>query len=509
MEKPVKIGRMKDLRPLSAEEIRSAYAEGEAAIITLLEGWTSHLVAVVDEQEESLQRLREQMDTLKDQLAKNSRNSGKPPSSDGYQKPAPKSLRKRHGRKSGGQVGHVGYTLKAVEHPDRVKVYRVEECGSCHVSLRGVKASSCEKRQVFDLPKVRMEVTEHRVEIKHCPQCGKENRAAFPEEVAQPVQYGTEIKAQMVYFNQYQFLSLERTAEVFEALYGQPVAEGTISEACQVVAEQVNPVNQATRNYLMEQEAVVHFDETGARVEGRLNWLHSASSPRLTYYAIHPNRGSLAMDAIGILPLLKGRAMHDDWPAYFKYAVGHALCNAHHLRRLEFLKEQHPQKWLGEMTDLLMRMKAVVDKAKKASRSQLTRRQLTNFEISYDQLVQKGLRANGPAQRPKHQPKRRGRVKQTPARNLLLEFKIHKQAVLAFLYDFKVPFDNNQAERDIRMMKLKQKVSGCFRTMAGAEIFCQIRGFLSTARKNQQNVLDALRLALVGTPYLPPFVSNA
>jgi transposase len=500
---------MKDLPGISAKEIHRAYLEGEAAIVALLEGWTNGVVAVVEEQEESLQRLREQVDALKDQLAKNSHNSGKPPSSDGYQKPAPKSLRKRHGRKSGGQVGHVGCTLKAVKHPDRVKVYRVEECSGCHVSLKRVQASGCEKRQVFDLPKVHIEVTEHRVEIKHCPHCGRENRAAFPNDVAQPVQYGAEIKAQMVYFNQYQFLSLERTAEVFEALYGQPVAEGTITEACQAVAEQVNPINQATRNYLTEQEEVVHFDETGTRIEGRLNWLHSASSSRLTFYTVHPHRGSLAMEAIGILPLLKGRAVHDDWPAYFKYAVQHALCNAHHLRRLEFLQEQHPQKWVGEITELLMQMKAAVDTAKAARRSHLTRRQLMNFESSYDHLVQKGLRANRSPNGPENQPKRRGRIKQTPARNLLLEFRTHKPAVLAFLYDFKVPFDNNQAERDIRMMKLKQKVSGSFRTMTGAEIFCQIRGYLSTARKNGQNILHVLRLALDATPYSPLFISNA
>jgi transposase len=500
---------MLDFEPLSATEIHRAYLKGESAIVSLLEGWTTRLAAVVNEQEDSLQRLQERIRALEDQLAKNSRNSGKPPSSDGYQKPAPKSLRKRHGRKSGGQIGHTGYTLKAVEHPDRVEVHRVQECHHCHASLRRVKVLGYEKRQVFDLPKVKVEVTEHQAEKKCCPRCGRVSEAAFPEEVTQRVQYGPEIRAQAVYFNQYQFLSLERTAEVFEELYGQPLAEGTIVEACAQVAEQVRPTNQAIREYLTKHEAVVHFDETGVRVEGKLQWLHSASSPQLTFYAVHPKRGSAAMDAIGILPALQGRAVHDDWSPYFKYDVPHALCNAHHLRRLEFLREQHPQKWVGQMQHLLGRMQTAVDKAKSANRSQLSRRQLTHFEQCYDRLVLKGLRTNGAAQRPGDQPKKRGRVKQAPARNLLLEFRLHKESVLAFLHDFKVPFDNNQAERDLRMMKVKQKVSGCFRTTQGTEIFSQIRGYLSTARKNGQNILDALRLAFSGTPYQPLFLSTA
>jgi transposase len=487
-----------DINLPTEAEVRTAYREGEEAV-----------VEVFRRMNETILQLMGRIQTLEDQLAKNSNNSSKPPSSDGYQKPSPKSLRKRHQKKSGGQPGHSGHTLKAVELPDHIEVHQVRQCLYCHVGLEEVKASSHEKRQIFDVPSVRIEVTEHQVEIKCCPQCGEVNKAAFPEGVTQPVQYGPEIKAQAVYFNQYQMLPLERTGEVFEAIYGQTLSDGTILEACHEVAERVEGGNAAIKKHLTEKEDTVHFDETGARVEGKLTWLHSASTEQLTYYTIHTRRGKPAMDTMGILPNLKGRAIHDGWKSYFKYSVQHGLCNAHHLRRLKFLEERYPQTWVTKLADLLVEIKEGVNTARQASLICLTSEQLADFNNRYDHWVKQGLQANAPPERSEDQPKKRGRIKQSPAKNLLDEFYDHKESVLAFMNDIKVPFDNNQAERDIRMMKVKQKVSGCFRTTEGADLFCQIRGYISTARKNGQKVLDVLRLALAAKPYLPSFVSPA
>lgn len=484
---------MQTLRLPSEKDIREAYQQGEDAVLALVQTTFSALA--------------ERIQKLEDQLAKNSRNSGKPPSSDGYDQPAPRSLRKRRRRKSGGQVGHAGETLKAVVRPDHVKVHRVLACAHCGHSLKRRKALGHEKRQVFDLPQVQIEVTEHRAEIKGCPCCHHETRASFPSGVSQAVQYGTEIKAQMVYLNTEQHIPLERTCDLLEEFYAHRPSEGTIVSSCAEAAQRVAKTNEAIKEHLVRHEAVGHFDETGMMINGILHWLHTASTLRLTCYAMHAKRGSVAMNAINILPRFQGWAVHDDLAAYFLYELDHAVCNAHHLRTLLFLLERYPQKWIEPLKDLLLKIKARVERAQEKMQTRLSTRQRNLFQQAYDQLIAQGLRANPPPSEKSRQAGQRGRLKQSPARNLLLRLQEHKEAVLAFMNDFNVPFDNNQAERDLRMMKVKQKVSGGFRSTAGAQNFCQIRGYLSTARKNGVKALAALRLAFDNRPFLPEFVT--
>ncbi len=482
---------MERLQLPTDEEIDKTYDQGKEAVVALFHDTIGQLAARIQ--------------VLEDRISKNSRNSGKPPSSDGLNKPAPKSRRKRHGRKSGGQAGHVGYTLKAVSKPDHVKVHAVEKCQYCQKSLRKAKVLRYEKRQVYDIPPMRMEVTEHRVEVKGCV-CGQESKAEFPQGVTQPVQYGPEVKAQAVYLNQYQMIPLERVSETFEDLYGHRLAEGTIVETCQEAAKLVRSVNQAVKKYLTELAQVVHFDETGLRIDGKLHWLHVACTSLLTYYEVHAKRGQEAFDTIGILPKFHGTAMHDGWKAYFAYdKATHSLCNEHHLRELEFIGERYPQDWVTKFGDLLMEIKTAVDLAR-ITQPCLSETQSADFNSRYDALVEQGLMANSPPEQQDTTEKKRGPRKQSPPKNLLDRLLDHKTAVLAFMNDFNVPFENNQAERDIRMMKVKQKVSGCFRSERGPKAFCEIRSYISTARKNKQNVLSVLRLAFAGTPYLPAFV---
>jgi transposase len=477
------------------DEIHAAYLQGEEGIVALIAQLVSASVAALQQQEA---RIR----VLEDQQAQDSHNSSKPPSSDGLKKPRPKSQRKPSGKKTGGQPGHKGHTLQAVERPERIELHPVQQCARCQASLAEAPASGYEARQVFDLPVVRIEVTEHRAERKCCPHCGGMTTAEFPAGVTQPVQYGPEIKAQAVYLNQNHFIPLERTAEILTALYGQSMGEATILAACQEVADQVEPVQAAVKEHLIHTAEPVHFDETGMRVDGKLRWTHVASTEAVTYLAAHDKRGAKALEEMGIFPHREGKAIHDGYSSYYQFpGVEHGLCNAHHLRELQFVHEQYEQGWADGLSKLLIEIKEAVQVAQQQGHQALSQAQIGDFEWRYDRLLKAGYEANPPPAEPP--PKKRGRKKQSKPRNLLDRLRDHKQEVLGYMYDFKVPFDNNQAERDLRMVKLKQKVSGCLRTKAGAELFCQIHSYTSTARKNGRSALDALRMALVGSPFYP------
>ena len=484
---------MTELQLPTREEIRAAYAQGEEAVLAQFDRLMAVIVA-----------LATRVQTLEDQQAKNSSNSGKPPSSDGLKKkPKTRSLRGRSDRKSGGQAGHQGHKLELVAEPDEVIVHKVEQCAGCQAALVAEPANEIVRRQVLELPPLRLVVTEHQAEIKQCAQCGTLTQADFPTGVGQTTQYGPGLRALLSYLNQEQYLPLERISDLCEALFGPRVADGTTVLANEAIAAAVEPVNQLARRHLIDTAETVHFDESGLRVDKKLNWVHVASTERVTVYHLDPKRGREAMDRAGILPQRTGACQHDDWSPYYSYAdATHAACNAHYLRELLFLEERYPQPWQAPLRHLLLEIKDAVTTAREQGLNALAPPHLADFEKRYDQLVQQGLSLNPTPDKP---PGQRGKVKQSPPKNRLDRLQGHRSAVLAFMVDFKVPFDNNQAERDIRMVKLKQKVSGCFRTEQGACTFCLIRGYLSTARKNGVGAMVALRLALTGSPFIPDF----
>lgn len=437
-------------------------------------------------------------------LSQNSQNSSKPPSTD-MVRPAPKSLRKPSGRRPGGQPGHAGTTLSPVAKPDHVIHHGVEACGGCRCSLKDQTPEGWVKRQVFDLPPQRIEVSEHQAEIKICRNCGHHNQGEFPPDVQQPVQYGSKLKSLSVYLANYQFIPYERQEEYFQDVLGHPISQGTLVNINQDCSEKLQEAEQAIQEGITR-APISHHDETGLYVDKKRQWLHVAGTAHLTAYFAHPKRGKEAMDEMGILPRKNAdsRAIHDHLESYYQYEnCQHGLCNAHHLRELTFVEEEYGQAWAKRMKSLLVRMKNTVDKAKQSGEDQLPPRRIRRFERAYDQILRKGFKSNPAPVLPEGAPKRRGRKKQSKPKNLLDRLDQDRQDVLAFLYDFRVPFDNNQAERDVRMAKTKQKVSGCFRSQQGARAFCRIRGYISTVRKNGVAVLEALRRAFTGNPFVP------
>lgn len=437
---------------------------------------------------------------LQDELARNSRNSSKPPSSDGLKKPKTRSLRPKGQRSVGGQLGHKGNTLKMVDEPDYIEPHPVSICPHCQTELSATKPVGHEKRQVFDVPPLRLVVTEHQAEVKRCPGCGQQVKGTFPAYISQPTQYGPRLKAQASYLNNYHFIPLERTEALLTDFYGQAPTEPAIIAANSQLVTQIDPALKSIKQQLIGND-VVHFDESGLRVVGQLHWLHVASTPHLTHYHVHRKRGQTGMAAGEILPQFQGHAIHDHWASYLQFDnCQHDFCNAHHLRELQFITEQYQQTWAMEMGQLLLDIKAEVASFS-ATTSSLPAERLAHYEAEYDKLISAGLTANPPPQNPPQI--KRGRRKQSPPKNLLDRLMEHQSGVLAFMYDFRIPFDNNLAERDVRMVKVKQKVSGAFRTHTGADSFCAIRSYISTVRKHGHNVIDAMYDAFLGQPFMP------
>jgi transposase len=452
-----------------------------------------------------VEQLQEQVKDLQRHQAKDSHNSHLPPSSDRFGRPArTKSLRKPSAKPPGAQPGHPGSTLCQSRTPDEIITHRVQHCSVCQQNLADEPVWRVERRQVVDLPPLRLMVVEHQAEQKRCPQCQHLTCAPFPDHVSAPVQYGPGVGAIGVYLVQQQLLPYERACETMQDLFGPSMRVGTLKEMVRRCAQQLEPVEAKIKEHL-RQVAVMHQDETGLYVMGKRLWMHVSATATLTHYAVHAKRGGEALDAIGILAGFEGVSVHDGWASYWQYGCRHALCNVHHLRELEFLVEQEHQVWAADMKELLQSMHQAVLQAKADGQSQLTPLEVADWKAQYEAILHSGWQANPPDPPSEEGAIRRGRRKQSPARNLLQRLTTHQEAVLRFLGDFSVPFDNSQAERDIRMVKVQQKISGCFRSLAGAEAFCRIRGYISTLHKQGASVLTALELALSGHPVAPTF----
>lgn len=471
-------------------EAVAVYRRGEDACVELLLAFAG-----------AVERLEQRVTELEARLKQNSRNSSKPPSSDGLAKPkAHRSRRRASGRRPGGQPGSEGHHLAQVAEPDRLVVHEPERCAGCGESLAGAELVGVERRQVFDLPpEIRLEVCEHRAQRRRCRCCGRVSVGAFPELLRAPAQYGPQLRALVCYLACYQHLPYERIARLLADCHGASLSTGTLQAIVAQGAAALEPFLDEVRGQLAG-SAVLHLDETGARAAGRLHWVHEAATETLTLYGLHERRGRQGIDALGVLPGFAGVAIHDGWAPYRAYTdCKHALCNGHHLRELAGVEEQGGQAWAHEMACLLLEIKAAVDAANDAGATQLEPRMLAGYRRRYRQIIAAGYACNPePARTGK-----RGRPRQGKARSLLLRLDRHEDDVLRFAHDLNVPFDNNQAERDIRMIKLQQKISGCWRTREGADTFLALRSYISTARKQGQGVLAVLRAAVHGEPWLP------
>lgn len=442
-----------------------------------------------------LAQARERIAELEARLNQTPRNSSRPPSGEGLGKPPPRSLRKKSGRKPGGQDGHQGRTLMQAARPDREMPHEPACCGGCGAGLAGRPVTGVERRQVFDLPPVAVEVTEHQLIERECS-CGHRTRAAAPQGAEAPVQYGPRIAAIVIYLYIGQFLSKKRTAQALAELFGIPLSPGTVAAVTARAAGRLGGFLERAREEIAT-SAVAGFDETGFRVEGKLHWVHCARTGKYTLLTVHTRRGTEAMETMGVLPSFAGVAVHDAWAPYDTYtAPEHQLCCAHALRELQAVTDCAPAGewcWAAQAAGAITGMQKLVSEAISQGHAAADPAALANWTRTYRSAALIG-------------------ASQTAARagtlmkkhNALARRLIDRQDdYLRFTRDWRVPPDNNGSERDIRMTKLRQKISGCLRTLAGARQFCAIRSYLSTAAKHGLSFFDALVMLTEGRPWMP------
>jgi transposase len=483
--------------PSSVENEATSSALGEVSSAPVATGSTAEVIASLRAENallrEMVATLQARIAELERQLGLNSRNSGKPPSSDGLKRPPRRtqSLREASRKKPGGQKGHPGETLRQVTEPDATIDHYPVVCTQCDSPLTAAMATDYSARQVFDLPEPSpLMVTEHRAHNCHCASCGAQTRASFPEGVAAPVQYGQRISAVVVYLLHFQFLPEDRLAALMVTLFGVRLVPATIARMSRSCAQRLQGFVAAVCTRVCD-APVKHLDETGFRIGGTTQWLHVASTALLSFYRVSPRRGSL-------LEGVRGIVVHDHWKPYYTLeGVLHALCNAHHLRELKALIDIEKEEWARKMHRLLRRACHAANLARDRG-VPLTRSLVECFERGYDAILAQGLafhEAQTPLAKSKRAHQGGGRQPRRTGHNLLLRLSTRRADVLRFLVHAAVPFTNNQAEQDARMMKLRQKISGGFRSLLGAEDFAVIRSFISTARKQGWDVILALTQA--------------
>ena len=447
----------------------------------------------------TIAELNQTIQELKEQLNKNSKNSSKPPSSDGLKKPAPKSLRKPSGKKAGGQNGHQGTHLAVITAPDAIVKHMPSACEGCpHYQVCKGTACIAEKRHVIDAV-VTVNVTEHQIlELPVCMLHGDTRRGQFPSDIKATVQYGENLQALSVALNTVGAVSIKRTHEILSGVFNIPIATGTISNMVKRCAHSLSDTVNKIKDKVVG-SALGHFDETGTRVDKKLWWVHNASNCEYTYLDISPKRGFKGMEQCGVLTEFTGIAVHDCWASYWSYPdIQHAVCCAHLLRELTGITENHPeQKWASAFIDLLLDMKKVKEKAVENGRDSLSYYYYQKFDRKYDNLIEQARKENP---LPKTTEKKRGRKKKGKILALVERLANYKASVCLFIHNFMVPFDNNQAERDLRMIKVKTKVSGCFRTEEGARDYLKIMSYVGTAHKQGYNAYEAIKNALSGHP---------
>ena len=455
----------------------------------------AEIILMVEELKKIIAAQEKRIKELETKLNMNSKNSSKPPSSDNKLKISKKSNKKNiQKRKKGGQKGREGKTLKMVEKPNKIIKLKPTLCSCCNQDISENKSIKYIKRQIFDIPPMNIEVTEYQTHLIKCPNCNNTNKANFPNNVKAPTGYGENLKAVVSYLNTYHMLPYERITQLIQDISEHKISVGTVFNILNDTYENLYSFENSLKKRVLKEE-VLHSDETGVNVNGNLKWIHTVSNNRLTFYHIHNKRGNEAIKDAGILPKYKNILTHDFFSSYNHYDnITHSYCNAHIIRELQAEIDTNGYKWAKDMQNLLKIINKEVIKQKERQKNSLNSKKIEQFEIFYSKITKNALDYYKPPPDTDKKEKKRGKQKQEKGKNLLDRLIKYKDGILLFMHNFNVAFTNNQAERDLRMIKVKQKVSGTFASFKGGEIFCRIKGYISTLRKNNIKVLEGLRM---------------